>query len=165
MGCRDREDRLARLLEQPERLRVLVERVRGWETIPEPPPGGWSPWQIVHHLADVHSAGLLRVRRALTEDVPRIENYSHEAWAWLPDAMSQAMSEASLRIFEGTSIRWHALLRGLPDHAWGRTYRNPEIGQDISIDQDLDWHLEHAEIHIGRLSGMLPPQSGSAFRD
>jgi hypothetical protein len=132
----------------PAELRGVVRERRDWA----PPSHGWTPVQIVHHLADVHAAGLSRVRRALTEDDPEIEPYDHEAWAELPDAGDAALIDASVSILVGIHARWGALLRGLPDAGWERTYRHPELGRPITILEDLTWHVEHGREHLRKLA-------------
>src|SRR5687768_7487699 len=37
--------------------------------------GGWTPRQVVHHLADAHMNGFVRFKLALTEDQPKIKTY------------------------------------------------------------------------------------------
>lgn len=133
----------------PAALRAAVRERRQWTS---PPSGGWTAIQIVHHLADVHAAGFSRVRRALTEDDPEIEPYDHEAWAELPDARDIALIDASVSILVGIHARWAAMLRGLPDAGWVRTYRHPELGRSITILEDLAWHVEHGREHLRKLA-------------
>ncbi|HLQ16806.1 MAG TPA: DinB family protein, partial [Candidatus Eisenbacteria bacterium] len=37
--------------------------------------GGWTPREIVHHLADSEMMSAIRIRRLLTEDEPVIHGY------------------------------------------------------------------------------------------
>jgi hypothetical protein len=140
------EELLEELEEFPARLRQAVRERREW-SLPTV-PGGWTPAQIVHHLADVHAAGLSRVRRALTEADPTVEAYDHQAWASLGDARDSSLIEASLGIVQGVHVRWVALLKGLPPSDWERAYRHPELGRPVTILEDLAWHVEHGQVHL-----------------
>lgn len=145
-----REDLLLRLERFPSDLAEVFRRPRDWAS--PCTPQGWSAAQIIHHLADVHAAGLLRVRRALCEDSPTVDPYDHERWANLPDAVDPELVRASLAIIEGVHARWAALLRGQPDSAWARCYRHPELGRELTIEEDLAWHVQHGEDHLRRLA-------------
>lgn len=123
--------------------------------------GRWTVAQVVHHLADVHAAGLARVRRALTEVEPKVEPYDHEAWARLADAGNRDLLEASLNILEGTHTRWSALLRSLNEDGWVRAYRQSQPRRRVSVDADLRWHVEHGEVHRSALRESAWPQGAS----
>ena len=49
---------------------------------------GWTIRQVVHHVADSHMNGLIRVKLALTEETPTIKPYDENAWALLADMRS-----------------------------------------------------------------------------
>src|SRR5258708_3285637 len=42
--------------------------------------GGWTPRQVVHHLADAHMNGYRRFKLALTQDLPPLKSYGHTLW-------------------------------------------------------------------------------------
>src|SRR6478609_5081217 len=48
-------------------------------------PGGWTIAQVIHHIADSHMNGYIRLKMALTEDSPVIKPYDEKLWAELPD--------------------------------------------------------------------------------
>jgi len=144
-----RDGLVGRLKAFPAALEDAIKDRTDWTT--PLTTGGWTAAQIIHHLADVHSAGLARVRRALCETVPIVERYGHEDWSRLCDAMDPTLIRASLAILEGTHARWGALLAGLDSDAWSRAYRHPELGRPVSIEEDLAWHVDHGEMHLRRL--------------
>lgn len=114
---------------------------------PETKVGLWSAAQVVHHLADVHSAGLARVRRALTEVEPKVEAYDHESWARLEDAGRPDLVPASLALLDGTHARWVALLASLSEAGWSRAYRPTGSRRRVTVEADLLWHVEHGDRH------------------
>lgn len=123
--------------------------------------GRWSVAQVVHHLADVHAAGLARVRRALTEVDPRVESYDHESWARLDDAGRAHLVEASLAILDGIHARWTALLGSLHEDGWVRTYRKTQSRRRVTVEEDLAWHVCHGEEHRRAILSAAPQGVGS----
>jgi hypothetical protein len=66
----------------------LNEAVRGLtkEQLESPyRQGGWKLHQVVHHLADAHMNGYIRIKTGLTENQPTIKTYNQESWAELAD--------------------------------------------------------------------------------
>ena len=47
--------------------------------------GGWTPRQVVHHLADAHMNGFVRFKLAVTEDQPAIKTYEEDLWGETAD--------------------------------------------------------------------------------
>jgi hypothetical protein len=44
-------------------------------------PGGWTPRQIVHHIADSHMNAYIRFKLGITEDNPTVKPYDEKKWA------------------------------------------------------------------------------------
>jgi len=151
-----RGELLDQLAAFPSQLRVDLRSIP-----PERRVGRWSAAQVVHHLADVHAAGLARVRRALTEVEPKVESYDHESWARLDDAASGDLLAASLAILEGTHSRWSALLRSLNEDGWVRAYRYTQPRRRVTVEEDLAWHVKHSEVHRRALRESVRHQGAS----
>ncbi len=115
--------------------------------------GGWSPRQIVHHVADSHMNSVIRFRLALTEDAPTIKPYLQGAWGDLADSR-RAEVETSLAILAGLHARWAVLLETFDADDWSRTFVHPESGRAIRLDVNLAlyaWHGRHHATQIERL--------------
>jgi hypothetical protein len=115
--------------------------------------GGWTPIQVVHHLADSHMNMYVRFKQALTDDEPVVSDYNENAWALLPDARSTSGLETSLVLLESLHTRLTATLRSLRDEDWPRTYRHSARGPR-SLDLTLGiyaWHGRHHVAHITAL--------------
>ena len=89
--------------------------------------GGWTPRQVVHHLADSHVNAYIRFKLALTEDWPTIKPYDEAAWANLPD--SRLPIDGSLALVAALHQRWVELLEALTDEEFQKGYNHPESGR------------------------------------
>jgi hypothetical protein len=43
--------------------------------------GGWTPRQIVHHIADSHMNAYIRFKLCMTENQPTVKPYNEKLWA------------------------------------------------------------------------------------
>lgn len=111
--------------------------------------GGWTPRQIVHHLADSHLNAYTRFKLAVTEDNPTVKAYDEVKWAETADGKS-APIETSLAIIDGLHRRWVQFLRSLDGRAFARTIQHPEHGTMTLTDllQMYAWHGRHHTAHI-----------------
>jgi uncharacterized damage-inducible protein DinB len=111
--------------------------------------GGWTPRQVVHHLADAHLNGFARFKLALTEEQPDIKTYEEDRWAETADAR-RAPVELSLRLLDALHARWTILLESLSAEEFGRAFRHPDRGV-MTIDKAIQlyaWHGAHHAAHI-----------------
>lgn len=117
-------------------------------------PGGWTPLQVVHHVADSHLNSFVRFKLGLTEDTPTIKPYEEAAWAELPDCLNVPV-EVSLDLLEALHRRWTTLLRSLKPEDWQREVYHPGMKRNISLDFLLalyEWHGRH---HVGHVELVL----------
>lgn len=111
--------------------------------------GGWSPRQVIHHLADSHMNAFIRMRLVLTEDHPTVRPYDQDAWAMLSDSVKMPV-DSSLTILSGLHARWIEMLRALPEEAFGRTALHPEIG-DVTLDAFVAIYGKHGANHCQQI--------------
>jgi hypothetical protein len=115
-------------------------------------PEGWTVRQVVHHLADSHMNGLIRLKLALTEEHPTIKPYDEDAWVRLPDA--RLPLDSSFAILDGVHERWAVACAAMTDDQWARTFVHPQHGAVMSVAwhiQNYAWHSAHHVAHITRL--------------
>lgn len=113
--------------------------------------GGWTVRQLVHHVADSHMNGVIRVKMALTADNPAIVAYDQDAWVRLPD--SGLPIDVSLRLLESLHARLDAVIAALTPDDYARTYVHPENGV-TRLDnwvQLYAWHSRHHVAHVTAL--------------
>jgi hypothetical protein len=142
---------IADLSALPSRMRAAVSGLSNDQLETPYRDGGWTVRQVVHHVADSHMNGLIRVKLALTEDTPTIKPYKEALWAELPDA--KLPIDISLGIIDGVHARLDAITSGLKDADFARPFMHPDNGV-MTIDtwvQLYGWHSRHHVAHITEL--------------
>jgi hypothetical protein len=142
----------AEIARLPTELRAAVSGLDDRQLDTAYRPDGWTVRQVVHHVADSHMNGLIRMKLALTEDNPTIKPYDENAWAKLPDMTLPI--DVSLVLLDQLHTRWVALLRALTANQLQRTFMHPEHGRTITLGyhlQNYDWHSRHHVAHITAL--------------
>ena len=140
------------IAELPARLREAVRGLNDTQLDTAYRPGGWTVRQLVHHIADSHMNGFVRVKLALTENAPTIKPYDEKTFADLPDM--RLPIEPSLVILDGLHTRWVAIYRGLSPEQFERTFFHPEHGRTFTLEQHAQsygWHCRHHLAHITSL--------------
>ncbi len=113
--------------------------------------GGWTVRQLVHHVADSHMNGYIRLKLGLTESNPTIKPYDQDGWAALPD--SRMPIDVSLGILDGVHARWAQLYQSLEPALLQRPFTHPEMGM-LTLDRHLHlyaWHGRHHTAHVTAL--------------
>ena len=114
---------------------------------------GWTPRQVVHHLADAHLNGFVRFKLALTEDAPPIKTYEEALWAETAD-VREAPVEVSLRLLAALHERWSILLGSLSEDQFrSRAFSHPDRGL-MTIDKAIQLYAWHGVHHAGQITGL-----------
>ncbi len=135
----------------PAQMRAAVDRLSPAQLDTPYRPGGWTVRQLVHHVADSHMNGFIRLKLGMTEDTPTIKPYDQDAWAALADA--RLPIDISLGLLDGIHARWTAVWRSLEPSAFARTFTHPDLGT-LTLDRQLQlyaWHSRHHVAHITAL--------------
>ncbi len=111
--------------------------------------GGWSPRQIVHHLADSHMNAYTRFKLGLTEDNPTIKPYDEAAWAETAD--NNTPVALSLGIVDGVHQRLVALLKAFEPSQFARTIQHPERGP-MALTALLGLYAWHSRHHVAQIT-------------
>ena len=146
-----RNAKIAQIAACPQLLRKAVEGLSDSQLDTPYREGGWTPRQVVHHVADSHVNAFLRFRWIVAEDNPTIKTYDQDDWAKFPDL--KLPLEPSFKIIEGLHERWVAFLNALPEEAWSRTANHPERGP-VTLDDMLDIYSNHGANHAGQITGL-----------
>jgi uncharacterized damage-inducible protein DinB len=146
-----RQSAIADIAELPGRLRVALAGLTDAQLDTPYREGGWTVRQLVHHVADSHMNGYVRLKLGLTEENPTIKPYAQDAWAQLPD--SRMPIALSLGIIDGVHARWTVLWQSLDETNLQRTFTHPEMGA-LTLDRHLQlyaWHSRHHTAHVTAL--------------
>ncbi len=147
----DRLYAISCLAELPTHLRNAVDDLDEDQLETPYREGGWTVRQVVHHIADSHLNAVLRVKLALTSELPTINAYDENAWARLRDY--EGPVEWSLELIESLHARWVMLLKSLDETQWSRCFLHPALGA-FSVEKATQlyaWHSRHHVAHITHL--------------
>jgi hypothetical protein len=161
-SAEQREELIERIARLPERLAGLMSELAPSDLETPYRPGGWTARQVIHHLADSHINAYVRLKLALTEDTPVIKPYDESSWAVLPDVESVPV-EVSERLLRALHERLSATFRALPEEAFARSYRHPEQGREMTLEELLGiyaWHGDHHLEHLRLVLRRREPRGG-----
>jgi uncharacterized damage-inducible protein DinB len=115
--------------------------------------GGWTVRQVVHHVPDSHMNAYMRMKHALTEEMPTIKPYDEATWANLADSHDTPI-ETSLMLLESLHGRWDTLMRSLDESDFRRTFRHPEHKGDLTLDWLLSMYMWHGRHHVAHITSL-----------
>jgi tRNA U34 5-methylaminomethyl-2-thiouridine-forming methyltransferase MnmC len=145
LDATEREQLIRKYAEGPARLRQALAKVpeaaRKWR----PAQNEWSAHEIVCHCADSETNAAARIRYVVAEKKPVIQGYDESAWAVRFDYHNHPL-EAALAVVEAVRASTAALIRRLPEEAWGREGRHTESGRYTAEDW-LRIYAAHLEDH------------------
>jgi DinB superfamily len=131
--------------------RVLAEVVSqlGDATLDmHPVGGGWSPREIIHHLADAELMGAVRLRRLLSEERPPIQGYDQEEFS--QKLHYDRPIASSLDVFRTTREANGELLDRLSEDEWAREGTHSEMGR-YTLDDWLNIYTGHLHTHVEQI--------------
>jgi uncharacterized damage-inducible protein DinB len=143
---------LQQMAEMPQALAAAVSGLDQRQLDTPYRQDGWTPRQVVHHLADAHMNGFVRFKLALTEDVPAIKTYEEALWGETAD-VRDARVEVSLRLLAALHERWLILLRSPSEAQWSRAFSHPDRGI-MTIDKAIQLYAWHGVHHAGQITGL-----------
>lgn len=135
--------------ETPGAIRALVETLSDADLDTPYRAGGWTIRQVVHHIPDSHLNAYMRMKLAVTENLPQVKTYDETRWAELPEAKGAPIG-MSLDLLAALHQRWMAFVRALPEPEFQKPFMHPEWGR-VTIDDALGmyaWHCRHHTAHI-----------------
>lgn len=133
----------------PAAIRALVETLSDADLDTPYRAGGWTIRQVVHHIPDSHLNAYMRMKLAVTENLPQVKTYDETRWAELPEAKGAPIG-MSLDLLAALHQRWMAFVRALPEADFQKPFMHPEWGR-VTIDDALGmyaWHCRHHTAHI-----------------
>ncbi|HEX9656966.1 MAG TPA: putative metal-dependent hydrolase [Bacteroidota bacterium] len=156
MNIQERSRLIEKIKELPRQAEDIVRGLNDDQLNTPYRDGGWTPRQVIHHLADSHMNAVIRMKLILTEDHPTLKTYDQNEWAVLADTNESIQS--SLSILKGLHERWGILLGKVKDSEWSRKAEHPESGE-ITLKQLLVTYARHGENHVAQISNLRKAKS------
>jgi hypothetical protein len=113
-----------------------------------PATGGWTPREIVHHLADSETIGLIRLHQLLAEDHPVLAGYDEERFA--RRLHYDRPVGASLELLRAARSATSELLDWMTEEEWIREGIHSERGQ-FTVEDWLRTYATHAHDHAEQM--------------
>jgi hypothetical protein len=148
-----RDELLGRYREGPDVVEQAVTGLNDAELDHRPADGGWSPREVVNHLADSEMTSALRLRKLLAEDSPILEGYDEPEYArrLYYNVRPIRPSLAALRAARETTT---SVLEQLTEDEWNRSGLHTESGQ-YSVQIWLEIYATHAHDHADQIHRAL----------
>jgi uncharacterized damage-inducible protein DinB len=115
--------------------------------------GGWTIWQLVHHIADSHMNAYCRFKLGLTEDNPTIRTYDEKAWAVLNDVKSVPVN-VSITLLFALHARWFEAIQKISESEWNKTIFHPEQQRSMTLWQLLGLYAWHGKHHVAHITSL-----------
>lgn len=112
--------------------------------------GGWTPNQIIHHLADSHMNAFIRFKLALNENHPSVTPYNQNVWAETID-VQQVPCNISITLIHALHRRWEILLQSCKKEDFMKTFYHPEQKRDIQLWEVLQYYAWHGKHHATQI--------------
>jgi hypothetical protein len=116
-----------------------------------PVDGGWTPREIVHHLADSETIGMIRLHRLLADDHPVLEGYDEERFA--RKLHYDRPIGASLELLRAARSATGEMLDWMTEEEWTREGTHSERGQ-FTVEDWLRTYAAHAHDHAEQMRGL-----------
>ncbi len=144
----ERQASIASLRYYPSQLEAAVAPLSPAQLDTPCGPGEWTARQVVHHIADAHLNGYVRMKLVLTETKPILKPYDQDAWAALADM--DAPVSTSLAMLRGLHERWSRLLTDLAEAQWDRCGVHLDNGL-MTLTALLESYVAHGAEHLAQL--------------
>ena len=150
-------DRRAALVAQyeagPGVMRAVVDGLGDVELDHRPSDGGWTPREVVHHVADSEMTSAIRLRRLIAEDDPLIVGYDGDEFARRLHYADRPI-EPALAAVEGARATTAQILRGLTEEEWARSGTHSESGR-YGVEPWLEIYAVHCDDHADQIRAAL----------
>jgi len=134
----------------PGWLDACVENLDEHQLLTPYRPGGWTVVQTIHHLADSHINAYVRLKLALTEDIPYIKPYNEALWAELPDVNIVPVN-ISLTLLHALHRRWVAVLKNMKPADWNMAYYHPDQKRNVPLWEMTNLYAWHGRHHMEQI--------------
>ena len=118
-----------------------------------PTPSGWTPRQVIHHLADSEAQSYARLRRLIAEPGTIIQGYDEEVWAENSILAYKTRDVTSaLQVYTAVRNSSYELLLDIPENELDNSCMHSESGE-YSIRKWIDTYTRHPRDHANQILG------------
>jgi hypothetical protein len=116
---------------------------------------GWSPRQIIHHMADSETQSYARLRRLIAEPNTEIQGYDENVWSESSVLGYRVLAiDLSLDVIRAVRNSSCEIIRRLPDEFINNTCFHSEIGK-FSIGDWISTYTKHPIDHSNQIKALL----------
>jgi DinB superfamily len=153
MDADRRGELVARYEAGPAVLRAAVDGLTDTELDTRPADGGWTPREVVHHVADSEMTSAIRLRRLIAENEPLIVGYDGDEFARRLHYADRPVGPA-LAAVQAARATTAQILHGLTDAEWERTGRHSDSGP-YGVEIWLEVYAVHCHEHADQIRRAL----------
>jgi hypothetical protein len=110
---------------------------------------GWSPREVVHHLADAEMIASTRVRRLVAEEAVHLVSYDEALWA--RTAHYERPIRSALALIAAVRDNTAEFLRSLTEDEWRREGTHSTAGR-YTPEVWLEYYANHAHDHAAQIA-------------
>jgi hypothetical protein len=144
---------VARYEAGPGILRAAVEGLGDAELDRRPGDGGWTPREVVHHVADSEMTSAIRLRRLIAEDEPLIVGYDGDEFARRLHYADRPIAPA-LAAVDAARATTAQVLHGLTEAEWARMGTHSDSGT-YGVAEWLETYAVHCDEHADQIRRAL----------
>jgi hypothetical protein len=116
---------------------------------------GWTPRQVIHHVADSEAQSYARLRRLIAEPGTTIQGYDEGKWAAnLTLGYSETDVANSIAVFTAVRNSSHQLILRLTEKELDNSGTHSESGE-YSIRTWLETYINHPKDHAAQIKEQL----------
>jgi hypothetical protein len=117
------------------------------------PAGGWTPRQVIHHMADGELVAALRLRNLVARQ-PEVPRQDEDALAEHLRYAARPV-EASLALIRAVRDAGADILEGHSDAEWQQSVTSPTTGRTSSPESWLQVYANHPFNHAAQIRTVL----------
>jgi DinB superfamily len=148
MDAAERRDLIARYRDGPRVVEEALSQIGEAGLDADAAGEGWTPRQIVHHLADSEMTSAIRLRRLIAEDGPQIQGYDEPEYA--RRLYYDRPVGPSLAAMKAARDSTADIVERLTDEEWAREGTHSESGR-YTVETWLAIYAAHAHEHAAQM--------------
>jgi predicted transcriptional regulator len=137
----------------PGVLREAVAGLTDAQLDHRPADGGWTPREVVQHVADSEMTSAIRLRRLIAEDEPLIVAYDGDEFARRLHYADRPIGPA-LAAVDAARATTAQILHGLTEAEWGRMGTHSDAGA-YGVQEWLETYSVHCHDHADQIRRAL----------